>query len=68
MMKWFIIGVIGKMTLQPFDSYGRLQGKVICSEKNLNSELLENDHAWILTQYCSTTEFSDEVWAKKFGC
>ena len=53
--------------LQHYDSYGRLLGKVICDGKNLNSELLENDHAWILTQYCSTSEFSDEAWAKKFG-
>ena len=42
--------------------------KMICDGKNLNSELLENDHAWILTQYCSTSEFSDEDWAKEFGC
>ena len=42
--------------------------KMNCDGKNLNSELLENDHAWILTQYCPTSEFSDEAWAKKFGC
>jgi micrococcal nuclease len=54
--------------MQPFDSYGRMLGKVTCNGKNLNSELLENDLAWILTKYCSTSEFSDEPWAKKFGC
>lgn len=53
---------------QPYDSYGRLVGKVTCSGKILNSELLENGHANILTQYCKKSEFSTESWAKRFGC
>lgn len=54
--------------LQPYDRYDRLVGKVTCSGRVLNSELLENGHAEILTQYCSKSEFSSEPWAKKFGC
>ena len=53
---------------QPYDVYDRLLGKVHCSGKILNSELLFNGHANILTQYCSTSEFSSESWAQNFGC
>ena len=53
--------------LQPYDQYNRTLGKVVCSGKVLNSELLENGHAEILTQYCSKSEFSSEPWAIKFG-
>ena len=53
---------------QPYDVYNRLLGKVHCNEKLLNSELLLNGHANILTQYCSTSEFSNESWAQNFGC
>lgn len=53
---------------QPYDVYNRLLGKVYCEDKILNSELLLNGHANILTQYCSTSEFAEEKWAKEFGC
>jgi micrococcal nuclease len=52
--------------LQPYYNYS-VVGKVTCSGKVLNSELLENSHAEILTQYCSKSEFSSEPWAIKFG-
>jgi micrococcal nuclease len=54
--------------LQPYDRYDRLLGKVICNGKILNAELLENNHAWISSQYCSTSEFSGEAWVQKYGC
>ena len=53
---------------QPYDKYKRLVGKVFCGDKVLNSELLYKNHATILKKYCSTSEFSGEVWAKKYGC
>ena len=53
---------------QPYDVYDRLLGKVYCNGKILNSELLFNGHANILTQYCRTSEFSSELWAQNFGC
>ena len=53
---------------QPYDVYDRILGKVICGEKVLNSELLYENHANILTRYCSTSEFSNETWAQEFGC
>jgi endonuclease YncB( thermonuclease family) len=54
--------------LQPYDKYDRMVGKVTCSDGVLNSELLENHYAEILTQYCSKSEFASEPWATKFGC
>ncbi|GEM_PF-1800248 len=54
--------------LQPYDRYDRLVAKIFCGEKILNSELLYNNHANILTSYCKTSEFSEESWAKDFGC
>jgi len=53
---------------QPYDKYKRLVGKVFCGDKVLNSELLYSNHARILKKHCSTSEFSSEVWAKKYGC
>ncbi|MCV0391984.1 MAG: thermonuclease family protein [Nitrosopumilus sp.] len=53
---------------QPYDVYNRLLGKVTCQNKILNAELLYSEHAEILIQYCSTSEFSDESWAQEFGC
>lgn len=53
---------------QKTDTFGRMLAKVICSGKNLNAELLENNHASITKQYCSKSEFASESWAKKFGC
>ncbi|MGY5149667.1 MAG: thermonuclease family protein [Candidatus Nitrosopumilus sp. bin_68KS] len=53
---------------QPYDAYDRLLGKVTCHDKILNAELLYAGHAEILTQYCPTSEFSDESWAREFGC
>jgi len=54
--------------LQPVDKYGRVLAKVYCGNRILNSELLYNGYADILTQYCSTSEFSGEAWAQEYGC
>lgn len=54
--------------LQPVDVYGRILGKVYCESGVINEILLSNGHANILTQYCSTSEFSGEQWAQNFGC
>lgn len=53
---------------QPYDSYGRVIAKVVCGDVNLNAALLENGYATILKRYCSKSEFSDEWWAKTYGC
>lgn len=53
---------------QKFGKYGRLLANVYCDGKSLNSALLYNGHANILTQYCDNSEFSDEKWAQEFGC
>ena len=53
---------------QLYDTYGRLLANVYCGGESLNSALLYNGYANILTQYCSTSEFSSEKWAQDFGC
>jgi micrococcal nuclease len=60
--------VVDQDDRQPYDDYDRLLGKVHCGDKVLNSELLYNGYANILTQYCSTSEFSGETWAQRYGC
>ncbi len=60
--------IVNQDDLQPYDKYGRLLGEVFCGDKLLNSELLYNELANILTQYCDTSEFAGENWAKEFGC
>jgi len=49
---------------QPYDKYKRVLGKVICSGKNLNAELLSSGHAKISKQFCKKSEFVTEDWAK----
>ncbi|MFQ5781605.1 MAG: thermonuclease family protein [Nitrosopumilus sp.] len=49
-------------------SYGRIIGKVICQGINLNEEILEKGFGKINTFHCKQSEFSNEPWAKNFGC
>jgi len=53
---------------QKTDKFGRVLGKVFCSGKNLNAELLYNNHAKISKRFCPVSEFSGETWAQKYGC
>lgn len=62
------IAIVDQDDEQPYDAYGRILGKITCRDNVLNSELLYAGHATILEKYCSTSEFSNEVWAKEFGC
>lgn len=49
-------------------SANTITAKVFCGDKLLNEELLKNYHAVIMKQYCGQSEFSNEKWAKDFGC
>jgi len=49
-------------------SYGRIVATVYCNGTNLNQALLNANFATIIPQFCSISEFSDESWAKQFGC
>ena len=62
------IAIVDQDDLQPHDKYDRILANVICSDKNLSEELLENNHAKLLTRFCDTSEFASESWATKFGC
>ena len=53
---------------QKKDQFGRILGKVYCSGKILNAELLYAGHAQILKKFCKKSEFASEDWAKKYGC
>ncbi len=41
---------------------------VYCSSNNLNSELLDNGYAKLNADQCKTSEFADQLWAKRHGC
>ena len=49
-------------------SYGRIIGVIYCNGLNLNEELLEYDHGYLSSGFCSNSEFSETDWAQKFGC
>ena len=49
-------------------SYGRMIAKVSCAGKVLNEELLKADMAEIFTNFCATSEFRNEDWAREYGC
>lgn len=54
--------IVDQDDLQPRDKYDRIVGKVICSGKNLNEELLQNNHAIFRDEFCKTSEFAREKW------
>lgn len=56
------IAIVDQDDLQPRDKYDRIVGKVICSGKNLNEELLQNNHAIFRDEFCKTSEFAREKW------
>ncbi len=56
------IAIVDQDDLQPLDKYNRIVGKVICSGKNLNEELLLNNHAIFRDEFCNTSEFATENW------
>lgn len=41
---------------------------VYCGSTNLNSELLDSDHAALDTDQCETSEFATQRWARDHGC
>jgi len=51
-------------------SFGRTIGKVYCGNGAivLNEELLRANMGEILAQFCNTSEFGDEPWAREYGC
>ncbi len=49
-------------------SYGRIIGVIHCNGKNLNEELITNDHGYLASEFCDTSEFSSHSWTQKYGC
>ena len=49
-------------------SFGRILGVVYCNGMNLNEEILKAELGIISSRFCFKSEFSTELWAKKYGC
>lgn len=60
--------LIDQDDVQLTDVYGRMLAKVTCGDKVLNSELLYEGHANIMTEYCDESQYSGETWAQDHGC
>jgi len=49
-------------------SYGRILGVVYSNGINLNEQLLKSEFGHIVSGYCSSSEFSNSIWARNYGC
>jgi endonuclease YncB( thermonuclease family) len=49
-------------------SFGRMVGKVYCVGGMINQNLLDSQNAVVLAEFCATSEFGREEWAKGYGC
>ena len=49
-------------------SYGRILGIVYCNGINLNADLLDVGHGYLISDFCEYSEFENEYWAQKHGC
>lgn len=51
-------------------SHRRLLAKIYCKNGtfNLNKELLDSGNAALMEDFCTVSEFSDELWAVENGC
>jgi micrococcal nuclease len=49
-------------------SYGRIIGVIYCNGKNLNEELIKSGNGYLALEFCSKSEFSNDIWAQNSGC
>ena len=49
-------------------SYDRIIGVVFCNGVNLNAELLDANLGYLEDRFCDSSEFANDLWAKKHGC
>ena len=49
-------------------SYGRILGVIYCNGFNLNQDLLDVGHGYLISDFCNDSEFENEYWAQKHGC
>jgi len=54
--------------LQTEGSYGRIIGVIHCNGVNLNKAVLDEGLGYLSSGFCSTSEFANQAWAKKYGC
>ena len=60
--------VVDQDDLQPRDKYGRIIAVIHCNGNNLNEELVESKYGFMSTQFCNSSEFVNQNWAKNNGC
>ena len=49
-------------------SYGRIIGVIYCNGYNLNEEIVESEFGYLASEFCNSSEFSNESWSQKHGC
>jgi endonuclease YncB( thermonuclease family) len=49
-------------------SYNRMIADVHCNGFDLSEELLKNNLAVLEKDFCSRSEFGNEIWSKNYGC
>lgn len=62
------IATVDEDDRQTQGSYGRILGVVHCNGFNLNADLLDFRHGYLITDFCNSSEFVNEGWAQKHGC
>ena len=50
------------------DDHARMVGMITCNDMILNEELLDANLGHLELRFCSSSEFANESWAKKYGC
>jgi len=56
-----------KMTVKQREVMERLL-VVYCNGKNLNEELIKSGNGYLVLEFCSKSEFSNDMWAQDNGC
>jgi len=49
-------------------SYGRIVAVIYCNGINLNEAILDEGLGYLSSGFCYKSEFSNTVWAQKYGC
>ncbi len=49
-------------------SHGRIIGVIYCNGYNLNEELVDSTHGYLLSGFCDRSEFARQQWAQRHGC
>ena len=62
------IAIVDEDDGQQEGSYGRTVAAIYCGDKLLNSAILDSKLGVISREFCKSSEFGNEDWAKRNGC